>query len=554
MPLRRLQLPLLVVALLLGQAVTAPPLSAAGQRSTAPSSASSGLLMADDGREDRRGGSADLRYPAGPVGSYRPRFVGQTGKNCAFASAAMLLDKWTGGRQRPNQARLRLASRVPASIGVSFAELSRAVARVSGMDLRYSPRGGDPLTWNQLMSRLARGGGAVLGGAYSRLPRHYQRWARDFARQGARASGHAVYIERFVATRNGGRVWMMDPLAHGAGYRGEWISARALRVFAWRNSKGLVTAAATPEPPVLAGYQFAPVQAGEWLLAGGQVKLRLPFTTQAGWPKPPELSLVTRWQLLTPEPEREALVTSTEAGSPEAVTSPTSAGSILGDVTPRALGARSAGLADEASRDPGGRKPPKPPELPEPPTPGSTTIKLSLKDAELVGSVPAPAEPGLYRLEVELRRADGRAFPAAQAPQLAALNVRLRGELAAEFSLLPLLEPAQQGTLSRVQLEVVNRGSLDWLADEAVTLEADWQTSIGELPGGSTLVELAAGATGTFSLDTLVPTRVSEATLRVELFDAEGVPLAVYGAEPLLVWMRFIPQAGEDAAGPERPQ
>lgn len=549
MPLRRLQLPLLVVALLFGQAVTVPPLYAAGQRSSASVTASSGLVLADDGANGQRASRADLRYPAGPVGRYRPRFVAQTGKNCAFASAAMLLDKWTGGRQRPNQARLRLASRVPASKGVSFAELSRAVARVSGMDLRFSPGGGDPLNWNQLMSRLARGGGAVLGGAYSRLPRHYQRWARDFARQGARASGHAVYIERYVAGRNGGRVWMMDPLAHGAGYRGEWISARALRAFAWRNSKGLVTAAATPEPPVLAGYQFGPPQADEWLLAGGQVKLRIPFTTQAGWPKPPALSLSTRWQLLTPEPEREALLTVTESGPPTGSDAGAPAGRIADDLAPPALGARSAGLADETGSERGEAELTK-----RRSAPATATVSLSSRDGQLVGSVPAPEEPGLYRLEVELRRADGRAFPAGESPRLAALDLRLRGELAAEFSLLPLLEPAQQGSLARVQLEVLNRGSLDWLAEEAVTLEADWQTSIGELPAGSTILELAAGAAGTFTLDALVPTRVSEATLHVELFDSGGVPLAAYGAEPVVVWMRFVPLNGEEPAGRNRPQ
>lgn len=171
---------------------------------------------ADDGRD-----TSDLRYPEAPLEAYRPRFVRQTGKNCAFASAAMLLDKWTRGALRPSQARLRAASRVPDTEGVNFAALSRAVARVTDVDLRYSPNGGDPLTWPALLSRLARGGGAVVGGAYSRLPRHYQRWGREFASRGASASGHAVYVERYEPTRAGGRVWMMDPLAKSARYSGE---------------------------------------------------------------------------------------------------------------------------------------------------------------------------------------------------------------------------------------------------------------------------------------------------------------------------------------------
>jgi hypothetical protein len=173
-----------LVALVLGVAISAPAASGSTSGQLSDRSVPSGSGLVSDRAGDSRVSVGDLVYPEAPGGRYRPRFVRQTGKNCAFASAAMLLDKWTGGDMRASQAKLRTASRVPSDQGVSFATLSRAVARVTGVDLRYSPDGGDRLTWNDLLSRLARGGGAVLGGAYSRLPRHYQRWAPAYAALG----------------------------------------------------------------------------------------------------------------------------------------------------------------------------------------------------------------------------------------------------------------------------------------------------------------------------------------------------------------------------------
>ncbi|CAN5578766.1 hypothetical protein BH23CHL6_BH23CHL6_00020 [soil metagenome] len=519
----------------------ASPLHAAEQNQPIqPLDGGAGLVLPRGTDDDERSVGADLRYPEGPTGSYRPRHVRQTGKNCAFASASMLLDKWTGGKARPSQSRMRTASRVPASEGVSFGELSRAVGRVSGFDLRYSPGGGDPMTWNQLLSRLTRGGGAVVGGAYSRLPSHYQRWARDFARLGASGSGHAVYIERYEPGRSGGRVWLMDPLASSSTYRGEWISARALRQFSWRNSKGLVSAAATPEPPVLAGYAFGPPAIDEWLVAGAELKVRLPVAMDRGWPKPPDLRLAATWQLVEAEAERGSYLPSGPAAS-TGVTLQVSESEV--DLAPNVDGLPSL-RGEEVAVDIVS-------DANAPDETAHTSARLTLRDGYLVGAIGAPAQAGVHELHLELRHADGRSFGKGQAPDLESLTLRVRGELAAEWSVLPILDATVQDTLSRIQVQVVNRGSLDWLEHEAVTIVASWDTSVGSLRGGSARIELDSGEQGMFTVNTRVPSGVSEGTLRLELIDAGGVPLSEFGAEPQLVWLRFSSLTGDAPHLPE---
>ncbi|HUG48898.1 MAG TPA: hypothetical protein VMP67_10865 [Candidatus Limnocylindria bacterium] len=503
-----------------------------------------GLIL--DDRQPAGADLADLRYPPAPAGSHRPRFVAQTGKNCAFASAAMLLDKWTDGRLRPNQLRLRLASRVPSSQGVSFAELSRAVGRVTGVGLRYSPGGGDPLTWDALLARLARGGGAVVGGAYSRLPGHYTRWARDFAAEGARASGHAVYVERYQPGRGGGRVWMMDPLAKSPFYRGEWISARALRHFSWRNARGLVTAAATPEPPPLAGYDFGPAELSAWPVAGDRLEVRLPVEIQPGWTKPPPLSLAATWQLVEAEPDPESfLYLQPLDAAPPAV--PELLEPSAEDRAPRPVSSsqatsRGGEQAEATAAPPAKQRAPAGP------------AELRYADGYLLGSLLAPAQAGRHVLTLELRRGNGKPLDEAGGPSLVPLEVQLYGPLAAQFSLLPPADEPAQGSLSLIEVQVANRGSQDWLKENAATLVAGWETSIGTFTGGSARIELAAGAESVFSVSALVPSRVSEGSLRLELVAARGVPLEPYGAPPVLHWLRFVSEGSVSDGQPATPR
>ena len=111
-----------------------------------------------------------------------------------------------------------------------------------GFGFKYSPDGGDPMTWNQLLTRLSRGAGAIVLGDYHNLPRYFGRWDYAFWKKKGKKDNHAMYIERYDRKR--GRVWLMDPLARGD-WQGEWISVYAISRFVWRQG-GAVAAATTP--------------------------------------------------------------------------------------------------------------------------------------------------------------------------------------------------------------------------------------------------------------------------------------------------------------------
>lgn len=532
MPVRHFVAPLVVALLLV---LTAPPasLSAAEVRSL-PSSdpANRSALFLPGGAQEQPDGTADLRYPPAPTTTYRPRFVRQTGKNCAFASAAMLIDKWTAGGQRPAQERLRRASRVPGTQGVNFAELSRAVARVTGIDLRHSPGGGDPLTWEALLSRLERGGAAVVGGAYSRLPRHYQRWGRGFASLGAAASGHAVYVEHYQRTKSGGRVWLMDPLAKAAGYSGEWISVRALRQYAWRNAKGLVTAAATPEPPPLAGYQFGAAVIEDWALAGGKATLRLPLSVTRGWPVPRDLAAAVEWRLIEAEPGPTVVLTGPEDESKDAG-SAEDGEHLSADLAPL----RVVATADAV-------EPPddSPAEGDSEGSGSSRLVRLKLDGDQLVGELDTPGEPGTYEMGIELRTRDGARL-ADGADAVGPLTVRLWGPLAAELDLANVSAPIKGASLT-FEVLVANHGSADWTGLGGAVLHAEWHTPLGTLPGALADVELDAGDQLTVTLGADVPSLADEGELRIELRTRDGRTLEAFGAPPLHLPLRFLDPPG----------
>lgn len=186
--------------------------------------------------------------PPSPLPNYRPAFVTQTDvrpwQDCLWAAGAMLLDKWTNGEVTRTHQQLRSLARVPAG-GSALADLGRAYQRL-GVDLRFSPDGGERITWSDLLRRLERGAGAVVLGDYADLPRWYGRWDRAFwtltKEETADQDNHAMYVERYDRKR--GRVWLMDPLGRGD-WKGEWIAVGALRRFAW-SSGGILTVAVTP--------------------------------------------------------------------------------------------------------------------------------------------------------------------------------------------------------------------------------------------------------------------------------------------------------------------
>ena len=193
--------------------------------------------------------------PPRPLPGYRPEFVTETDTrpwvDCLWASAAMLLDKWTNGDVQVTHGKLRRLSGDRG--GSSFEDLQVAFRKL-GFDVPVDASGDSTLTWSQLLGRLRKGAGAVVLGDYGDMPRRYGRWDRGFWRKTGEDDNHAVYVERY--DRKHHRVWIMDPLARG-NWHGEWISVAALRRFAW--VKGARVAAVTT--PTAAPAPFAGVAA-----------------------------------------------------------------------------------------------------------------------------------------------------------------------------------------------------------------------------------------------------------------------------------------------------
>ena len=213
-------------------------------------------------------GPVSALEPPRPLPGYHPAFVTETDqhpwRDCLWASAAMLLDKWTNGDVTRTHQQLRALSGDTQG-GSTFADLHVAFAKL-GFNVPGNLAGDRP-TWHQLLSALRHGAGAVVLGDYGQLPRWYGRWDYwfwkggpvDAAGPGARAhapaakgkpktkvkmrpDNHAIYVERYDPRR--GRVWVMDPLARGD-WRGEWMPVSALKRFAW-SSAGRVYAVLSP--------------------------------------------------------------------------------------------------------------------------------------------------------------------------------------------------------------------------------------------------------------------------------------------------------------------
>lgn len=192
--------------------------------------------------------------------SYRPAHVTETDEkvwnDCTWASAAMWIDKLTGGSVKVDREKLRAASG-DLTGGSSLGDVVRGARKLLGMDLEAAHA--ERLTVNGLLDRLAAGGGAIVQGSYSSLPAHLARHDLGFAAKGAAASGHAVYVGPL--DRATGRVWWDDPLAP-AGGSGEWISVKDLKAFMWTDSHGRVSAMATPEGFTGSGAASATGSAG----------------------------------------------------------------------------------------------------------------------------------------------------------------------------------------------------------------------------------------------------------------------------------------------------
>jgi hypothetical protein len=189
---------------------------------------------------------AAAREPHRPLPNYHPEFItqregGAATSDCLWASASMLVEKWTAGRVTVSKDRLRRMSG-DMKKGSSFEDLA-PVMRQLGLSGKWSPEGGDYVTWGELRQRIRKGGGAILLGDYHELPRWYGRWAPTFWKKKGKKDNHAIYLDRY--DRSSDQFWVMDPLAP-AGWKGEWIPARYLRAFAWTTGGGGLWAMLTP--------------------------------------------------------------------------------------------------------------------------------------------------------------------------------------------------------------------------------------------------------------------------------------------------------------------
>ena len=109
--------------------------------------------------------------------------------------------------------------------------------------MTYSPNGGEFTTWRELLVRLKKGGGAILLGDDSKLPRYYGRFDPQFWRNDASSDDHALYLDGYDGVHH--RVWVMDPLAP-PGWTGEWIAVSDLVRYAWHTPGGGLWVAMTP--------------------------------------------------------------------------------------------------------------------------------------------------------------------------------------------------------------------------------------------------------------------------------------------------------------------
>jgi phytoene dehydrogenase-like protein len=189
---------------------------------------------------------AAAREPQRPLPNYHPDFItqrerGGTTADCLWASASMLVEKWTAGRITVSKDRLRRLSGDKVK-GSNFKDLA-PVLRHLGLKARWSPEGGEFVTWNEMRARIRAGGGAVLLGDYHELPRWYGRWAPKFWKKKGKKDNHAIYLDRYDGRTD--QFWVMDPLAP-AGWKGEWIPARYLRAFAWQTGGGGLWVMMTP--------------------------------------------------------------------------------------------------------------------------------------------------------------------------------------------------------------------------------------------------------------------------------------------------------------------
>ena len=423
-----------------------------------------------------------------PSGEYVPHRVWQMKSNCVWAAGAMLLDKWTHGGTRVTQTTLRRAANKKKG-GASLYDLSRGIAGVTGLRLRFSPGYGDTMSWWQLLDRLAHGGGAVLIGDYGRLPAHYTRWDRSFANK--RKSSHAVYVQSYDRVQ--GRVWLMDPLA-GGNFPGEWIPVETLHRFA-SFEHGKVMAAATPAgrrprtaPLTDHAYRLSGPHLSGSAVAGGTLVVQAGLQIAFGFPNPAAHRFVARWEPILPAsppiptgPSR-AVVDSEPAPGSEAATTPVETVTV------------------------------------------SAAVKAGRRGFRV--AVPVPATAGRYRLHLGLAEAGRRTL----IRTFRTIEVEVVTPYAGTVA-LPKAGEVTAGSPLSIKVGVANIGTFDWRSDATPTddprLEAPttqtllvltWRSRGGtEQPAAQLPIELAPGTTAKLKVDLVAPDQAGTWTLTSDI-------------------------------------
>jgi hypothetical protein len=348
-------------------------------------------------------GPASVLASPQPTPGYSPAFVTEREdgpwEDCIWAAAAMLLDKWTTGVRTVGRERLRGLSGDRAG-GSNLTDVRRAFDKI-GMPFAFSPNGGASISWNALLDRLAKGGGAILLGDYHKLPSRYGRWDPDFWSRTGTGDDHALYLDRY--DRKTGRILVMDPLAPD-GWNGEWMPAASLKKFAWRTGGGSLYAAMTPVARVVPPF--------EGVELGGAMTRVEGSTVQVNWPV----------QVIPEGWEYRGATLSTEIVAVGEV-----------DLSLPALQA-TASAPDQSGA----------------PTVGAASGMIQ-------AAIPVPSAAGLYRL------AAGLAEPASGRPVAAAgpYAVYVAGPVAGSISVQANLQvPA--GGQARLPLDVANIGTESW--------------------------------------------------------------------------------------------
>ena len=349
--------------------------------------------------------------PSRPVAGHHPRFVTEREfgrwQDCLWASAAMLVDKWTAGRILISKDDLRALSGDRKG-GSNVDHLALALRRL-GLTARTSPNGGAVITWARLRARLSAGGGAILLGDDSHLPRWYGRWDPQFWNNTGEKDNHAIYLDRY--DRRHDRYWMMDPLAP-ADWAGEWISGRDLRAYAWSAPNGGLSGLMTP---AAAKPSFAGVRLRGLIASIGPNEVHL------GWS-------ITRKPRHWARPRVDVVVKVTAAT--QVMPSPR-------DIV---LSAPPVGSAPGAAALRGPTHP--------------ASVRLGSKT--LNATIPYPAAGGTYHVAVAVRERRFRRTVASST-----LTLYVPGDRWATITTSPLTGPIPVGSLE-LSADVTNSGSTSW--------------------------------------------------------------------------------------------